>query len=190
MCDDVRGALLINTTLTTLVKNEPNGISARINGRARMLFMIIIFFLLTLVNAVFAVVIANLFVANPEAVIPIVAEIPLAIAIGVYIYRSRSSALLPSIVGVLVLYALILVGNAFPVSLGGLAEALGMGERTLWIVLLFAYTWIASRIPVWVLLQPRDYINSNRSFCKQLQVVRPSLLEPLWFRRISPGHTG
>ncbi|MGY2128501.1 carbon starvation CstA family protein [Blastococcus sp. SYSU DS0617] len=135
-----------------------------INGRARMLFMIIIFFLLTLVNAVFAVVIANLFVANPEAVIPIVAEIPLAIAIGVYIYRSRSSALLPSIVGVLVLYALILVGNEFPVSLDGLAEALGMGPRTLWIVLLFAYTWIASRIPVWVLLQPRDYINSHQLF--------------------------
>lgn len=135
-----------------------------INGRARMLFMIIIFFLLTLVNAVFAVVIGNLFVANPEAVIPIVAEIPLAIAIGVYIYRSRSSALLPSIVGVLVLYALILVGNEFPVSLDGLAESLGMGPRTLWIVLLFAYTWIASRIPVWVLLQPRDYINSHQLF--------------------------
>lgn len=63
-------------------------------------------------NAVFAVVIGNLFVANPGAVIPIVLEIPLAIAIGQYIYRTRTSALLPSIVGVVVLYALILVGNA------------------------------------------------------------------------------
>ena len=135
-----------------------------INGRARFLFMIIIFFLLTLVNAVFAVVIGNLFVANPAAVIPIVVEIPLAIAIGVYIYRTRSSALLPSIVGVIVLYALILVGQAFPISLDGPAEALGMGPRTLWIILLFAYTWIASRIPVWVLLQPRDYINSHQLF--------------------------
>jgi carbon starvation protein len=135
-----------------------------INGRARILFMVIIFFLLTLVNAVFAVVIGNLFVANPAAVIPIVLEIPLAIFIGVYIYRTKSSALLPSIVGVIGLYALILVGNAFPISLDGPAEALGMGPRTLWIVLLFVYTWVASRIPVWVLLQPRDYINSHQLF--------------------------
>jgi carbon starvation protein len=136
-----------------------------INGRARRLFLAIIFFLLTLVNAVFAVVIGNLFVANPGAVIPIVLEIPLAIFIGVYIYRTKSSALLPSIAGVIVLYALILVGNAFPISLDGLADALGVEQtRNVWVVLLFIYTWVASRIPVWVLLQPRDYINSHQLF--------------------------
>jgi carbon starvation protein len=136
-----------------------------INGRARRLFLAIIFFLLTLVNAVFAVVIGNLFVANPGAVIPIVLEIPLAIFIGAYIYRTKSSALIPSIVGVIVLYALILVGNAYPISLDGLADALGVEQtRNVWVVLLFIYTWIASRIPVWVLLQPRDYINSHQLF--------------------------
>ncbi|MDK3255829.1 carbon starvation CstA family protein [Blastococcus capsensis] len=136
-----------------------------INGRARMLFMIIIFFLLTLVNAVFAVVIGNLFVGNPAAVIPIIVEIPMAMAIGQYIYKTRSSALIPSIVGVIVLYALILVGQAFPISLDGLAEALGVEQtRNVWVVLLFIYTWVASRIPVWMLLQPRDYINSHQLF--------------------------
>jgi carbon starvation protein len=136
-----------------------------INARARMLFLAIIFFLLTLVNAVFAVVIGNLFVANPGAVIPILVEIPLAMAIGQYIYRTRSSALLPSIAGVIGLYALILVGNAFPISLDGLAEALGVEQtRNVWVVLLFAYTFVASRIPVWMLLQPRDYINSHQLF--------------------------
>ena len=136
-----------------------------INARARMLFLAIIFFLLTLVNAVFAVVIGNLFVANPGAVIPILVEIPLAMAIGQYIYRTRSSALIPSIVGVIALYALILVGNQFPISLDGLAEALGVEQtRNVWVVLLFAYTWVASRIPVWMLLQPRDYINSHQLF--------------------------
>ncbi|MGY1749087.1 carbon starvation CstA family protein [Modestobacter sp. SYSU DS0511] len=136
-----------------------------VNGRARGLFLAIIFFLLTLVNAVFAVVIGNLFVNNPGAVIPIVVEIPVAMAIGQYIYKTRSSALIPSIVGVLILYALILVGNAFPISLDGLAETLGFEQtRNLWVVLLFVYTWVASRIPVWVLLQPRDYINSHQLF--------------------------
>jgi carbon starvation protein len=136
-----------------------------INGRARKLFLAIIFFLLTLVNAVFAVVIGNLFVANPGAVIPIVLEIPLAIGIGIYIYRTRSSALIPSIAGVIVLYALILVGREFPISLDGVADFFGVEQtRNVWVVLLFIYTWIASRIPVWVLLQPRDYINSHQLF--------------------------
>lgn len=135
-----------------------------ITTRARTLFLLIIFFLLTLVNAVFAVVIGTLFVSNPAAVIPIFVEIPLAIGIGQLIYRTRTSALLPSLVGVLALYLLILLGMAFPISIAPLASALGIGERALWVIILFAYTFIASRIPVWVLLQPRDYINSHQLF--------------------------
>ncbi|MFC4001393.1 carbon starvation protein A [Prauserella oleivorans] len=136
-----------------------------INKRARVLFLLIIFFLLTLVNAVFAVVIANLFVANPAAVLPILLEIPLAIAIGQYIYRTRSAALIPSIVGVILLYVSILLGQAVPISLAGIAAEDGLfTERNIWVILLFAYTFVAARIPVWILLQPRDYINSHQLF--------------------------
>ena len=135
-----------------------------ISNRARTLFLVIIFFLLTLVNAVFAVVIGNLFVANPGAVIPIVVEIPIAIFIGQYIYRTRTAALVPSLLGVLALYLLILVGQRYPVDLTSLAEVFGMEPRTLWVILLFAYTFVASRLPVWMLLQPRDYINSHQLF--------------------------
>ncbi|MFP5379034.1 MAG: carbon starvation protein A, partial [Vicinamibacteria bacterium] len=71
----------------------------------------------------------------------------------------------PSIVGVLMLYALILVGNAYPIELDGLAQALGVEQtRNVWVVLLFAYTFVATRLPVWLLLQPRDYINSHQLF--------------------------
>ena len=136
-----------------------------INPRSRTLFLILIFFLLTLVNAVFAVVIGNLFVANPAAVLPILLEIPLAIFIGQYIYRTKSSALLPSIVGVLALYATIPLGQQLPIEVTGIADLLGVeAERNVWVVLLFAYTFVAARIPVWVLLQPRDYINSHQLF--------------------------
>jgi len=136
-----------------------------ISARARTLFLIIIFFLLTLVNAVFAVVIGNLFVANPEAVIPIFVEIPLAIGIGQYIYKTRSAALVPSIVGVIGLYLLIWVGQQVPVDITPLAEALGFDNpRNLWVIIMFAYAFIASRLPVWMLLQPRDYINSHQLF--------------------------
>ncbi|WP_019854176.1 carbon starvation CstA family protein [Actinopolyspora mortivallis] len=142
------------------------GVVARdvIGRRARTLFLLIIFFLLTLVNAVFAVVIANLFVANPAAVLPVLLQIPLAIGIGQYVYRTRSSAFLPSVVGVIVLYLTILLGTRLPITVEPLAEFLDVGQRTLWVVLLFAYTFVASRLPVWLLLQPRDYINSHQLF--------------------------
>ncbi|MDP3891584.1 carbon starvation protein A, partial [Nocardioides sp.] len=136
-----------------------------ISSRARTLFLLIIFFLLTLVNAVFAVVIGNLFIAFPGAVIPIVVEIPIAIFIGQYIYRTRSAALVPSLIGVVLLYLLILVGNRYPVDITPLADLLGVDNpRNVWVVLLFAYTFFASRLPVWLLLQPRDYINSHQLF--------------------------
>src|SRR5690606_39695499 len=124
--------------------------------RARRRVLLICFFRRTLVTAVFSVVISNLFVANPEAVLPILLEIPFAIAIGQYIYRTRSAALIPSLIGVVLLYASILLGQELPISLAGIAAEDGLfTERNIWVILLFVYTFIAARIPVWVLLQPR-----------------------------------
>ena len=156
-------------SLAVSVRHKANSIGTLagdvINRRARILFLIIIFFLLTLVNAVFAVVIGNLFVANPGAVIPVFVEIPFAIAIGQYIYRTRSSALGPSLLGVAILYFLIWVGQQVPLDITPLATDLGFDRpRDLWVIILFVYTFFASRLPVWVLLQPRDYINSHQLF--------------------------
>jgi carbon starvation protein len=134
---------------------------------------------------VFAVVIGNLLVAYPGAVIPIFVEIPLAIAIGQYIYRTRSAALVPSIIGVIALYFLIWVGHLYPIELTGLADGLGFGQpRDLWVVIMFVYTFIASRLPVWLLLQPRDYINSHQLFIA-LAVIFAGVLVG-WDRIVAP----
>ena len=155
-------------SLVVSVRNKGQNIgtlsSSVINQRARTLFLVIIFFLLTLVNAVFAVVMAILFEANPGAVIPAVAIIPIAIVIGQFAYRGRGPILIPAIVAVGLLYALIPVGQLLPIQVDGLAGLFGMEPRTMWVILIFAYTWFASRLPVWLLLQPRDYINSFQLF--------------------------
>ncbi len=135
-----------------------------VNPRTRTMFLAVLFFLLTLVNAVFGVVIAILFVSNPGAVIPAVLIIPIAMTIGQFAYRGRGPILIPALIGVAVLYASIPLGQAFPIRVDGLANALGTDPRAVWIVLIFAYTWFASRLPVWLLLQPRDYINSFQLF--------------------------
>ncbi|MDT0617722.1 carbon starvation protein A [Salinisphaera sp. P385] len=133
-----------------------------ISPRASTLFLLIIFFLVTLVNAVFGVVMAILFAAHPEAVIPALVVIPIAIFIGQWAYRLGRAILVPSLIGLGLLYAAIPVGMHYPIRVDGLAAMLGLEVRTTWILLIFAYTWVASRLPVWLLLQPRDYINGQQ----------------------------
>ncbi|MFV2195423.1 carbon starvation protein A [Nocardiopsis sp. LOL_012] len=145
-------------------KGKGIGVLARdvIGARARILFLLIIFFLVTLVNAVFAVVIAGLFISNPEAVLPVLVTVPLAIGVGQIVYRRRTAALIPSIIALVVVYACIPLGQMVPVTVDPIAAALGVEASVVWIALLFAYTFFASRLPVWTLLQPRDYINQHQ----------------------------
>ena len=133
-----------------------------IGARGRNLFLVVIFLLLLMVNAAFAVVIANLLVSTPTSVIPVWGAIVVALVIGQLIYRYKVKLLWPSIIGVIVLYALILWGNSAPIVLPD--TVFGMSAKSAWIVLLFLYAGIASLLPVWVLLQPRDYINGLQLF--------------------------
>src|SRR5690606_7751593 len=50
----------------------------------------------------------------------------------------------------------------YPIALPD--EVLGLSARSMWILLPFVYAAIASLLPVWVLLQPRDYINGLQLF--------------------------
>ncbi len=127
-----------------------------IGKRASALFMIIIFLLLVLVNAVFATIIATDMVIFPSSVIPAWVAIPVAIGIGVLI-RRKFNLLLISAIGVGILYFSIYIGSIAPIE--NLPNLFGLGEIGNWIILLFIYAGIASMLPVWLLLQPRDYIN-------------------------------
>ncbi|WP_017616685.1 carbon starvation CstA family protein [Nocardiopsis gilva] len=133
-----------------------------IGKRARILFLLIIFFLVTMVNAVFAVVIAGLFINTPEAVLSVLITIPLAIGVGQVVYRRRTAALLPSIAALVIVYACIPLGAQFPITVDPLAQLIGVEPLTVWIVLIFTYTFCPPRLPVWLLLQPRDYINQQQ----------------------------
>jgi carbon starvation protein len=127
-----------------------------IGTRVRSVMMIIIFLLLVLVNAMFATIIGDEMVIYPESVFPAWAAIPVAIAVGVLI-RKKFNLLLISIIGVGILYFTIYIGSIMPLALPG--DIFGLGERGNWIILLYVYAGIASMLPVWLLLQPRDYIN-------------------------------
>jgi len=109
------GALWIST------RHKGNSIGALteqiVGARARVLFLLIIFFLLLLVNAVFAVVIANLFVANPGAVLPVWGSLVVAVIVGLLIYRTGVGILWPSLAALAILYLLIWLGQYVPFTL-------------------------------------------------------------------------
>ncbi|TDI39133.1 MAG: carbon starvation protein A [Acidobacteria bacterium] len=143
------------------VRNDARSIGAltrdAVGARAQHLFMVVIFFLLVMVNAVFAVAISDALIGAPSAVIPSWSAIVVALVIGVLIYKVHTSIVWPTIGGTVILYAMIFVGDRVPVSLPD--TLLGLEPGPAWIIILFLYAMIASLLPVWLLLQPRDFIN-------------------------------
>ncbi len=148
------------------VRNRGDSIGALtesvVGRRARSLFMIVIFLLLLMVNAVFAIVIGQLFNAFPSSVIPSWFVIVVALGIGWLLYRRGVALLWPSIIALILLYASIFVGDQVPVTLPD--QFMGIQGEAQWVVLLFIYAFVASLLPVWLLLQPRDYINGLQLF--------------------------
>ncbi len=146
------------------VRNKAKSVGALsgdvVSSRARTLFMIVVFFLLMMVNAVFAVAISTEFQATPSSVIPAWTAVFVAVGIGILIYRMGVPILWPTVVGTVILYAVIYLGERFPIELS--AGMLPVGAQ--WILILFLYAGIASLLPVWLLLQPRDYINGIQLF--------------------------
>lgn len=169
-------------TLWASTRNKGRSIgalSARYIGkRGANLFLVIIFLVLLIVIAAFAVVIKNLLISTPGAVIPTFGAIVVALLVGVAVYRLRWPLLPVTVVGVVLLYSLILVGDKIPVVLP--ESVLGMSPATFWIVVLFAYGAIASLLPVWVLLQPRDYINGVQLFVGLILLFGSVLLATLF----------
>jgi carbon starvation protein len=168
------------------VRNQARSIGALtgdvVGLRARNLFMVVIFLLLLMVNAVFAVAISDALVATPASVIPAWTAIFVAVAIGVLIYKLRVPILWPTVVGTVILYAVIYLGEVVPVELPERFFGLAPGPQ--WIVILFLYAMIASLLPVWLLLQPRDYINGIQLFVglgliySAVLIANPAIVAP------------
>ncbi|MBP6117191.1 MAG: carbon starvation protein A [Neisseriaceae bacterium] len=177
------------------VRNKAKSIGALtedvVSKRARALFMIVIFLLLLMVNAVFGVVIATLLINTPSAVVPVWGAIVVALLIGQAIYRFKWSLPLVSLLGVITLYALIYAGPSMPIALP--STVFGLSDSAAWLIMLFAYAAVASLLPVWVLLQPRDYINGLQLFVglillyAAILISSPSIVAPAINTNLPPG---
>lgn len=127
-----------------------------VGARARLLFMIFVWLSLILIIAVFGVVAARTLISTPAIVIPTFAIIPIAALFGWSTYKLKVPVWLGTAVSMALLAGGIALGYAFPLSLP-LSEAAAFRA---WFGILILYGFVASVLPVWVLLQPRDYIST------------------------------
>lgn len=125
-------------------------IDSTIGRRGKFLFSIFAWLTLVVVIAAFANIVAATFVSTPEAATASLLFIVLAVFFGFAVYRSGIPLGIGSVLGMLALIGCMVLGHWFPLSL----------DKNIWIVILMGYVFVASIAPVWILLQPRDYLNS------------------------------
>ena len=132
-----------------------------IGPRTRLLFLLVIFFLVSLAMGVFVLVISGLFAApdpanipataHPEAVFPTFSLMLIAMVIGYLTFRRRLPIWPLIAVGFVLMLITTSIGLSMPIT--------GVTSDT-WSWCLLVYAFLASVLPVWLLLQPRDFLNS------------------------------
>jgi len=143
-----------------------------IGPRAKTLFHLIIFFGIALAMGVFVYVIAVMFSITelwdpaepmadpssfPTAVLPSGALILIAMIMGYLLYRKNFRLVPTTLVGFVLMLAGVWGGIRWPLLW---MDRAGWPGQSSWIVILLAYSFIASVLPVWSLLQARDFLNS------------------------------
>jgi carbon starvation protein len=110
--------------------------------------------------AVLALVVVNALAQSPWAVFSLAMTIPIAFLMGFYLRVLRPGAVLETTaIGVSLLLLAIVAGGWVQESGGALADFFTLGPETLSICLI-VYGFVASVLPVWMLLAPRDYLST------------------------------
>jgi len=134
-----------------------------VGHKCKVLFTVFAWLVLLLVVAAFADVVAGTFAgytvvdgarvynqANGSVATASMLFIPLAVLFGFMVYRKNAPLVVSTVVGVILLGVCIFVGLKCPVYM----------SKNFWLIFVFIYIMVASVTPVWILLQPRDYLNS------------------------------
>ena len=122
--------------------------------------MICILFILVVSMAGLGIVVVNALANSPWGVFTIASTIPIAIVMGFYMFRSAPGRVrvgAPSAFGVIFLIGAVVGGHW--ISLTPFAAHLTFSAHQI-TILMAAYGFIASVLPVWLLLEPRDYLST------------------------------
>lgn len=155
------GAVHDYTSLMTSVRNKGRSIpdisEIVLGKRAKVIFSIFVWLALVLVISVFGTVTSQTFVSKPQIVVPTFGLIFLAVIFGWLVYKKNLNVFFGTLAAIATLGFLIYLGELFPVSLP--PTIAGIPSHVFWFLILMLYCFLASTLPVWALLQPRDYLS-------------------------------
>ncbi len=147
------GAVHDYTSLMASVRSKGVSITEiaehSVSKTARWIFSVFVWFALALVQAVFAVLTAQTLEQKPEIVVPTIGLMPLAVIFGWSVYRRGSNLIISTTLTLFSIFTLILIGDYCPIY----------ASYDFWLLFSIVYAFIAATIPVWILLQPRDYLS-------------------------------
>lgn len=147
------------SSLIISVRNEGKSIAditqSVMGKKTKIIFSIFLFLALILVIAVFTATTAQTLVSEPKIVVPTFGLIFVAILIGFMIYVWKKNYILSTVIGLMLLALLLFSGNYFPIKVNNIK---------IWMLILLAYSYMASVLPVNLLLQPRDYLSAYLLF--------------------------
>jgi len=153
------GAVHDYTTLMISVRYQgrsiPDVAKEVVSPKARVLFMVFVWLALILVIAVFGVVASNTLASTPQVVFPTFSILFIAMFFGWMVYRKGVNLTVGTVIALALLFLSIFIGMKMPLSLPFEDPHTVF---TVWFVILITYGFVASILPVWLLLQPRDYI--------------------------------
>lgn len=132
------------------------------------LLLLFIWLTLVYVLTVFTDLTAVTFVEDGGIATASVLFIALAIGFGVCVYRLKMSVWMASLIFVPLIFLGVWVGQIFPILPAWINSTLGYDPKKIWCLLLIAYCFVASTAPVWILLQPRDYLSAYLLYSSML----------------------
>ncbi len=157
------GAVQDFSSMYASVRNQGKTISVLIEkyiGKSgKVFFLVFVWLFCILVIAAFADIVAGTFngftnnQANPSGASTAstsIIFIVFAVLMGVYFRKAQLSSTMQCIVGIATLVVALYLGLTFPI----------FATKQTWFYFTFAYIFVASVLPVWLLLQPRDFLNS------------------------------
>ena len=159
------GAVQDFTVLVASVRHKGQSLAeiarSEIGPFAGVVAMIAILFILLVTLAGLGLVVVNALAHSAWGLFTIAWTVPIAIGMGFFMFRGHSAGqvkvLGPSIVGVILLMAALVLGRSF--SQSEAASYLSLSRESI-TVLMMIYGFVASILPVWMLLEPRDYLST------------------------------
>lgn len=127
---------------------------------AYKLFLLFIWLALIYVLTVFTDLTSTTFIQDGGVASSSLMFMALAVGFGIFVYRLKWPVLRSSLIFVPLVFAAVWLGQQIPIDAGMVPLLFGNNPAKTWGLVLIAYCFVASTTPVWILLQPRDYLSS------------------------------